>query len=119
MNPNVRMRGQLRYPTGRELRWAMADMAQRSGATFGLTADVSEAHRRFMHLERDHGLLGCVLEDEPTRVLINMAGPLGMGSAPYWWAREFASLARCPVAVLMNHPGTHSHGCTLRRHFPS
>ena len=82
MNPNIMIRGQLRYPRGHELRWAMADMAQRSGATFGLTADVSEAHCRFMYLERDHGLLGCGLEDEPTRVLINMVGTFGMGSAP-------------------------------------
>ena len=79
-------------------------MARRSGATFGLTADVSKAHRRFKHAARDHGLLGCVLEDEPDNVLINLVGTFGMGSASYWWGREFGFIARCATSVLMDHP---------------
>ena len=98
------IRDQLRYPRGHELRWAVADMARRSGATFGLTADVSKAHRRFNHAERDHGLRGCVLEDEPDTVLINLVGTFGMGSASYWRAREFGFVARCSISVLMDHP---------------
>ena len=40
VNPNIRIRDQLRYPRGAELRYAAAGMARRGGATFGLTADV-------------------------------------------------------------------------------
>ena len=103
VDPNIRIRDQLRYPRGAELRHAAADMERRGGATFGLTADVSKAHRRFKHRPQDHGLLCCVLDDEPTTALINTVGTFGLGSASYWWGREFAILARVSMPVLLAH----------------
>ena len=36
--------------------------------------------------------------------LINLVGTFGLGSASYWWGREFAILARVSISILLNHP---------------
>ena len=64
MNPFLKVRDQLRYPGGGVLRAVLAFPRSIAGPAFGLSADVSRAHRRFRHRESDWGLLACALEDD-------------------------------------------------------
>ena len=55
IKPTLRIRDQLRNPRGGELRYVLSRCSTFPGPTFGLTADVSKAHRRYKHLQRDWG----------------------------------------------------------------
>ena len=71
------------------------------GPTFGLTADVSKAHRRFKHAKEDWGYLACQLDDNRDEVWLNKVGTFGIGCAFYFWARLFGILH----ALLYQHTG--------------
>ena len=103
VNPNIRIRDQIRFPSGGEAKRALEWCSEQPGATWGLTADVSKAHRRFKHPEDEWGLLACRLGD-PLVVFCNAVGTFGVGSASYWWSRLFGIPARVALAIVMRSP---------------
>ena len=91
------------YPRGGEARAALAWCSEQPGTTWGLTADVSKAHRRVKHLEQDWGLLACKLDESDT-VWLNTVGTFWVGCASYWWSRLLAVPARLAIGPAQKDP---------------
>ena len=104
VNPNLKARDQLRNPGGGELRHVLADMSGDPAPSFGLTADISKAHRRYKHKEEDWGLMACRLEEEGEELFLNCVGTYGIGCASYWWSRLFGVFCRISLAVSGRRP---------------
>ena len=51
VNPNLRVRDQLRCSGSSDIKHAIGDLESRPGRSWGLTADVSRAHRKYNHRE--------------------------------------------------------------------
>ena len=103
VNPNLRVRDQLQSPASSDVRKVFTLLYGMRGRTIGLKADVSKAHRRYLHRRRDWGLMACVLED-PEYVWLNKVGTFGMGCASYWWGRLFSVVCRCAIALALRDP---------------
>ena len=69
----------------------MREKARRGEVTFGLTADVKEAHRQVPIHPDDWHVLGCKL-DEGGEVFVNTVGTFGVSSASYYWSRISAAV---------------------------
>ena len=94
-----------RFPGAAEQREIMLiSSTERPGVHFGLQADVSKAHRRFLHKESDWGLLACTAEEGPLQdssiLYINRVGTFGIATAAYWWGRLCAGIGRMVLNIL-------------------
>ena len=85
-------------PTAGGLKATLELCAEVPGVHYSLQADVSKAHRRFLHAQEDWGLLACRLE--AGKVWLNRVGTFGVGSASYWWGRLAAGLARLTLSLV-------------------
>ena len=79
VNPNLRVRDQPQCPTNSDLRHALSLLHAMPGRTFGMKADVSKAHRRYLHRKADWGLMACLLLD-PDECYLNRVGKIGRAS---------------------------------------
>ena len=70
---------------------------------YGVTADVSEAHRQVRVRQQDVGYQACQLEPGGL-VYLNLVGTYGVASAGYWWSRLAACLVRLVHAVMGDLP---------------
>ena len=64
VNPNIRLRDQVRNPRGGELKYVITRCRGVKGATFGITVDVSKAQMRYKHRVDDWGLMACRLDGD-------------------------------------------------------
>ena len=71
----------------------MREKAKTGEVTFGLTADVKEAHRQVPIHPDDWYLLGCQLE-RGGEENVNTVGTFGVSSASYYWSRVSAAVGR-------------------------
>ena len=99
-NPNLQ-----RFPGVAEQKEIMLlSSSEHPGVHFGLQADVSKAHRRFLHRESDLGLLACTAEEGPlsesTILHINRVGTFGISTAAFWWGRLAAGIGRMVLNFL-------------------
>ena len=100
VNPNLQ-----RFPGPAEQREIMTLCStERPGVHFGIQADVSKAHRRFLHREADLGLLACTTVSGPvcddSLIFINRVGTFGIASASFWWGRLCAGVGRMAQNLL-------------------
>ncbi|CAJ1363105.1 unnamed protein product, partial [Effrenium voratum] len=70
---------------------------------FGVAGDFSKAHRRFLHAERDWGLLACRCPTQPETVWLNRVGTFGIASAAFWWGRIAGIVGRCTLKILQQN----------------
>ena len=92
VNPNLRIRDQLRYPRGAELKHVLTVLHNIPGPSLGLVADVSKAHRLYKHRPPGLGVDG-VPARRPRHRIRQHRGHLRDGGArltggdaclPYW-----------------------------------
>lgn len=105
INPHIKIQDQLRCPNAGEGRTVMERSSEeRPGVHFGLQADVSKAHRLFLHRKKDRGLLACRTDKNPltsaSRIWINDVGTFGIASASYWWSRLSSGICRLTMAMM-------------------
>ena len=101
VNPGIKPRDQQRMPTAGDARKIMSLSARECpGVHFSLHADVSKAHRRYLHAKRDWGLQACRANLDLSRLWINRTGTFGVGCASYWWSRLAAGLHRLSLAFV-------------------
>ena len=100
VNPRIRARDQHRYPGSGELR-RVNQLSSGRGMVFGLTGDVSRAHRIPRVMRCEWGLQACQLR--PDRIWLNEVGTFGVGSAGYHWAREAAGLSRAVLSLMFRN----------------
>jgi hypothetical protein len=107
VNHDVKPRDQLVVPTAAEAITSMIMAAsERPGVHMSLMMDIKKAHRRFVHLEEDRGLLACRSNPSPPgsqsspdlvdedQIWINRCGTFGVASAAYWWGRLASGIGR-------------------------
>ena len=99
VNNNIKMLNLQRFPSAAEQKTIMTESSERRpGVHFGLQADVSKAHRRFLHREQDLGLLCCRADSRPltedTVLHVNRVGTFGIVSASFWWGRLCSGIGR-------------------------
>ena len=71
----------------------MREKARVGERTFGLTADIKEAHRQIPIHPSNWHMLGSQLEPEG-EVFVNTVGTFGVSSASYWWSRVATTVGR-------------------------
>ena len=91
VNTSTHLRDQERAPVAPDLKRFMREKAKAGEVTFGLTADVKEAHRQVPIHPDDWHLLGCQLESgQGEEVFVNTVGTFGVSSASYYRSRVSA-----------------------------
>ena len=83
----------------------MREKAKTGEVTFGLTADVKEAHRQVPIHPDDWHLLGCQL-DRGGEVFVNTVGTFGVSSASYYWSRVSAAVGRLTQYLISQYATT-------------
>ena len=83
VNTSTHLRDQERAPVAPDLKRLMRQKAKTGEVTFGLTADVTEAHRQVPIHPDDWHLLRCQL---------NTVGTFGVSSVSYYWSRVSAAV---------------------------
>ena len=86
VNSSTHLRDQERSPVAGDIKRFMRKKARVGELTFGLTADIKEAHRQIPIHPSDWHMLGSQLESDG-EVFINTEGTFGISSASYWWSR--------------------------------
>ena len=98
VNNHIRMVNLQRFPTAAEQRALMTESSElRPGVHFCLQADVSKAHRRFLHREEDLGLLCCRADSKPLteRSILHV-----VVSASFWWGRLCSAIGRLILTMM-------------------
>ena len=93
VNSSTHLRDQERSPVAGDIKRFMREKARVGEPTFGLTADIKEAHRQIPIHPSDWHLLGSQLEPDG-EVFINTVGTFGISSASYWWSRVATAVGR-------------------------
>ena len=105
VNNHIKMVNLQRFPTAAEQRALMTESSElRPGVHFCLQADVSKAHRRFLHKESDLGLLCCRADSKTLTdnsiLHVNRVGTFGIVSASFWWGRLCSAIGRLVLTVM-------------------
>jgi len=86
LNTRIQVRDQEIPPGPLDLKRLLRAQSEDGSPTFGLVADVSDAHRAIAIVPEDWHLLGCrAREDGP--LYFHHRGTFGVSSASYWWGR--------------------------------
>ena len=97
LNNKIVVPDRLEVPGPAEIKEAVALAQESREAVFGISADISQAHRRVRVRKCDWGRLGC----KSSRVLwLNTVGTFGVSSAAYWWTRLFACVGRWVLRII-------------------
>ena len=105
VNTSTHLRDQERAPVAPDLKRLMREKAKTGEVTFGLTADVKEAHRQVPIHPNDWHLLGCQLE-LGGKVDVNTVGTFGVSSASYNWSRVSATVGRLTQYLISRYATT-------------
>ena len=100
VNSSTHLRDQERSPVAGDIKRFMREKARVGELTFGLTADIKEAHRQIPIHPSDWHMLGSQLEPEG-EVFINTVGTFGISSASYWWSRVSTAMGHFHPALLV------------------
>ena len=85
LNNKIVVPGRLEVPGPAEIKEAVALAQESREAVFGISADISQAHRRVRVRKCDWGRLGCKSSSSSRVLWLNTVGTFGVSSAAYWW----------------------------------
>ncbi len=105
VNNEIDIRDRLEFPTPSELATIM-EVAQEHqwGVVLGIAADIMKAHRRFLHAEEDHGLLGCRADSSSRVIWIDRVGTFGVACAALHFGRLAGAIFRMVIRILRSQP---------------
>ena len=105
VNNEIGMSDRLEFPAPPELAHIMEHCQVHGyGVVLSIAADIMKAHRRFLHSEEDHGLLGCRADSSSSTVWINRVGPFGVACAALHFGRLAGLLCRLVIRILRTSP---------------
>ena len=105
VNNEISISDRLEFPCPSELAQVMEHCQQQSyGVVLSIAADIMKAHRRFLHCEEDHGLLGCKADSTSSTVWINRVGTFGVACAALHFGRLAGAIFRMVIRVLQQQP---------------
>ena len=100
VNHEIRQRDLAEVTQARDVRRATSWQADSKMTHFGLTADISHAHRIPRHVEEDWGLMACQIDEDDEDLLLNVVGTFGITTAGYYWERLGAAAQRAYHYIL-------------------
>ena len=108
INHCIRCRDKLRAPGAREKKQLLLEMMEKGEIAFSIVGDISKAHRRLKR-RKEHGFLGCQIDEARDVVYVNKVGAFGVNCASYWWTRIAAAglravrhlLGKIPLGLLL------------------
>ena len=101
INNSIRLVNQTATPGPAEVAHVVSSAKRSREAAFGITADVSAAHRLFKHRRKDHPLMACKADSDSTVVWVNTVGTFGLSVASFWWSRLFGLVGRTVARALL------------------
>ena len=101
LNNHIMFQDQLQYPGPEDAAHMVRHVKESKDSMFGLSADISSAHRLVKIRKADWPLLACKARSEDKTVWVNCVGTFGVSSASYWWSRLFAGIGRLVGCVML------------------
>ncbi|CAE7249029.1 unnamed protein product [Symbiodinium sp. CCMP2592] len=101
VNNGIRLLNQTATPGPAEVAHAVSSAKRSREAAFGISADVSAAHRLVKHRRRDHPLMACKADSTSTVVWVNVVGTFGLSVASFWWSRLFGLVGRTVARAML------------------
>ena len=106
VNNEINIKDRLEFPSPAELAHIMEHMQQsQAGVVLAIAADIQKAHRRFLHREEDHGMLGCKASSSSSTIWINRVGTFGVACAALHFGRLAGAICRVVIRILKRQPG--------------
>ena len=106
VNNEIQIKDRLEFPSPAELAHVMEHMQEsQAGVVLAIAADIQKAHRRFLHREEDHGLLGCRASSSSSTIWINRVGTFGVACAALHFGRLAGAIFRVVIRILKRQPG--------------
>ena len=100
LNNKIVVPDRLEVPGPAEIKEAVALAQESREAVFGISAGISQAHRRVRIRKCDWGRLGCKSSSSSRVLWLNTVGTFGVSSAAYWWTRLFACIGRWVLRII-------------------
>ena len=102
LNGSIRVLDRLEVPGPDEILECVAISQETREAVFGISADISSAHRLVSIRRVDWPKLGCRARSSDRVVWMNTVGTFGISSAAYWWSRLFGCVGRWVLRLMMS-----------------
>ena len=100
LNNTIVIEDRLEVPGPPEVVEMVARARETREASFAISADISQAHRRVKIRRKDWPLLACKSSSSSKVVWMNKVGTFGVSSAAIWWTRLFGTVGRWVLRVL-------------------
>ncbi|CAE7254008.1 unnamed protein product [Symbiodinium microadriaticum] len=102
LNNSIKVLDRLEVPGPDEILECVAVSQEAHEAVFGISADISSAHRLVLIRKSDWPKLGCRARSQDRVMWLNTVGTFGISSAAYWWCRLFGCIGRWVVRLMMS-----------------
>ena len=102
LNGSIRVLDRLEVPGPDEILECVAISQETREAVFGISADISSAHRLVSIRRVDWPKLGSRARSSDRVVWMNTVGTFGISSAAYWWSRLFGCVGRWVLRLMMS-----------------
>ena len=102
LNNSIKVLDRLEVPGPDEILECVAVAQEAHEAVFGISADISSAHRLVLIRKSDWPKLGCRARSHDRVIWLNTVGTFGISSAAYWWCRLFGCIGRWVVRLMMS-----------------
>ena len=103
VNNHIRLVNQVSVPGPAEMAFAVRSSKELQEVPLAVSADVSSAHRLYLHRREDWALLACRASSDSKTIWINKVGTFGISSASFWWSRLFGIIGRCVARAMLQH----------------
>ena len=103
VNNHIHLVNQVAVPGPAEMAFAVRSSRELQEVPLAVSADVSSAHRLYLHRREDWALLACRASSDSKTIWINKVGTFGISSASFWWSRLFGIIGRCVARAMLQH----------------
>ncbi|CAE7247092.1 unnamed protein product [Symbiodinium sp. CCMP2456] len=101
VNNGIHLVNQTATPGPAEVAHVVSSAKRSREAAFGISADVTAAHRLVKHRRKDHPLMACKADASSSVVWVNTVGTFGLSVASFWWSRLFGIVGRTVARALL------------------
>ncbi|CAE7611856.1 unnamed protein product, partial [Symbiodinium sp. KB8] len=101
VNNGIHLVNQTATPGPAEVAHIVSSAKRSREAAFGISADVTAAHRLVKHRRKDHPLMACKADSSSSVLWVNTVGTFGLSVASFWWSRLFGIVGRTVSRALL------------------
>ena len=101
VNNGIHLVNQTATPGPAEVAHIVSSAKRSREAAFGISADVTAAHRLVKHRRKDHPLMACKADSSSSVLWVNTVGTFGLSVASFRWSRLFGIVGRTVSRALL------------------